>query len=205
MKSANRMFVLWCALALLNGCNAQAVQSPEEVVEQTSQRMIDALTENKAALKNDPKIVYDLIETIALPHFDVDYVVRLILGKYWRKATPEQRERFTTAFQVLIMNTYAKALLTYSGEKVRVLPVSGGESEAHTLIVHSLVESEGAKPIEVNYRMRKKQGDWKVIDFTVENVSLILNYKHSFAEQIQHYGLDALIASIERKNADFRF
>jgi phospholipid transport system substrate-binding protein len=205
MKTVDRFYILLCVFVLLTGCGARATQSPEQVVAQTAQSMIDALTENKTKLKDEPRIVYDLINTIVLPHFDVDYVVRLILGKYWRQATPEQRSRFSEAFKTLIMDSYAKSLLEYSGEKVQVLPVVGKPVEGRTLVVHSLVHTTGAKPIEVNYRMRKKEGDWKVIDFTVEGVSLILNYKHSFAEQIQGKGLDALIDSIERKNADFKF
>lgn len=205
MKTVSRLGTLLFVLVLLAGCRALAGQSPEEVVADTSQRMVDALTENKPSLQDEPEIIYNLIETIVLPHFDVDYVVRLILGKYWRQATAEQRRRFTAAFRVLVMNSYAQALLEYSGEKVRVLPVAGDLTEVRTLIVHSLLDAGKAEPIEVNYRMRRKEGEWKVIDFTVEGVSLILNYKHSFAEQIQAKGLDALINSIETKNAEFRF
>lgn len=205
-KTASRLYFLLCVFVLVTGCNALAVQSPEEVVAQASQRMIDALTENKATLKEDPNVVYDLIETIVLPHFDVDYIVRLILGKYWRQATPQQRKRFSEAFQVLIMNSYADALLEYSGEKVQVLPLAADDlSQARTVIVHSLLDTTETNSIEVNYRMRKKEEEWKVIDFTVEDVSLILNYKHSFAEQIKSKGLDALIDSIKNKNADFKF
>ena len=204
-KTASRLYFLLCLFVLVTGCNALAVQSPEEVVAQASQRMIDALTENKATLKDDPTVIYNLIETIVLPHFDVDYIVRLILGKYWRQATPQQRTRFSEAFQILIMNTYADALLEYSGEKVKVLPVAADLSQVRTVIVHSLLDTTETKSIEVNYRMRKKEDEWKVIDFTVEDVSLILNYKHSFAEQIKSKGLDALIDSIKNKNADFKF
>lgn len=205
MKIAHRVCTLLCVSVLLSGCKALAVQSPEEVVAQTSQRMIDALKEYKASLKDEPKIVHDLIETIVLPHFDVDYVVRLILGKHWLQATADQRRRFKQAFQLLVMNTYAKALLEYSGEKVKVLPLAGDFSQLRTVMVHSVLDSADAKPIEVNYRMRKTGDEWKVIDLTVENVSLILSYKHSFAEQIREKGLDVLIVSIESKNAGFRF
>jgi phospholipid transport system substrate-binding protein len=205
MKTVDRFYILLCVFVLLTGCGARATQSPEQVVAQTAQSMIDALTENKTKLKDEPRIVYDLINTIVLPHFDVDYVVRLILGKYWRQATPEQRRRFSEAFQTLMMDSYAKSLLEYSGEKVQVLPVAGKLVEGRTVVVHSLLHTADTPPIEVNYRMRKKEGDWKVIDFTVEGVSLILNYKHSFAEQIQGEGLEALIDSIERKNAEFKF
>jgi len=181
-----------------------AAQSPAEVIEQTSQHMIDALAENRASFKGHPEIIYNLIKTIVLPGFDVDYVVRLILGKYWRLATSRQRSRFTRAFETLAINSYAKALLAYSGEKIQVQPIAGKPSQVHTLLVHSLMQRKNNPSIEINYRMRKTGSGWKVIDFTVEGISLILNYKHSFAEQIQNQGLDALTSSIEHKNAAFR-
>jgi phospholipid transport system substrate-binding protein len=203
MKTTQKVYALLWVLAFLLGCNVWAAQSPEKVIEQTSQRMIDALGENEMAIKDDPTIVYDLIETIALPHFDVDYIVRLILGKHWRRATPDQRHRFKQAFQILVMNSYVSALREYSGEKVQILPPAGDQSEVRTLLVRSLLLTE-SEPIEINYRMRKKNNEWKVIDFTVEGVSLILNYKHCFAEHIQAKGLAVLIDSIERKNAEFK-
>jgi len=206
MNTTKRMCAILCVLVLLSGCEALAMQSPEAVVASTSQRLIDALKENRASLKDDPKIIYGLIDSIVVPHFDVDYVVRLVLGKYWREASSDQQQRFTRAFRVMAMNLYAKALLEYSGEKVTVVPVSGERlGGTSTLMVHSQVSTAGSRPIDVQYRMHKDGNEWKVIDFSVENVSLVLNYKHTFAEIIQSKGLDALIDSIETKNAAFTF
>ena len=117
MKTTQKVYALLWVLAFLLGCNVWAAQSPQKVIEQTSQRMIDALGENEMAIKDVPTIVYDLIETIALPHFDVDYIVSLILGKHWRRATPDQRHRFKQAFQILVMNNFGRLERAFGSRK----------------------------------------------------------------------------------------
>jgi phospholipid transport system substrate-binding protein len=181
-----------------------AEQSPAAVVEQTSQEMINALAENRDALKKEPQKVYGLIDTIVLPHFDIDAIVRQVLGSAWRRATPEQRSAFQAAFQTFILNIYAKQLLAYSDEKLTVLPVPADASQANYVMVRTEIQRGSGQPISVDYRLQRKDGAWKIIDFTVEGISLVINYRQSFAGQIRRDGLNAVIDALARHNSQFR-
>ena len=101
------------------------------------------------------------------------------------------------------MHTYAKALLQYTDEKVTVFPVKPDATRANRIKVRSLIEGKHSEPVCIIYRMHMRKGEWKIYDFCVEGVSLVLNYRQSFAEQIKDDGLDALIANLAKKNDEF--
>ena len=198
---------LWMSLCIVSGTAVgapMAGKSPVAVVEQTSLQMIKALVDNRQALHEDPQKVYGLIDTIALPHFDIDAIVRQVLGSAWARATPEQRSAFKAAFQTFILNTYAKQLLAYSDEKLTVLPVPADALQSDYVMVRTEIQSSGGQPISVDYRLRRRDGAWKIIDFTVEGISLVINYRQSFAGQIRHQGLNAVIDALTRHNDQFR-
>lgn len=169
-----------------------------------SRQIVNALREHHDELAADPGKLYALVDSIAVPHFDVETVSRLVLGPHWRRATPDQRRKFVNAFKRLIVNSYAKALLLHSNEEIQVQPVPESELASRHVSVHSTVSPGSGQAVSIMYRMRMKNGAWKIYDFDVEGVSLILNYKHSFAEQIDREGLDGLIRSIDEKNARFK-
>ena len=193
-----------CVISGTAGAAPLARQSPAAVVEQTSQHMINALAQNRDALNKDPRKVYGLIDSIALPHFDIDAIVRQVLGSAWRRATPEQRSAFKAAFQTFIMNTYAKQLLTYSDEKLTVLPVPADAVQTGYVMVRTQIQSGSGPAIAVDYRLRQKDAAWKIVDFTVEGISLVINYRQSFAGQIRRNGLNAVIDALARHNSQFR-
>ena len=94
---------------------------------------------------------------------------------------------------------YAKALLEYSDEDVRVPPqppASGSETTVRTE-----VQPKTGRPIQINYSMHLGNEGWKVYDVTVDGVSLVSNYRSTFASQIRNSGLDAVIADLQQRNA----
>ena len=101
------------------------------------------------------------------------------------------------------MHTYAQALLHYTDEVVRVLPVPPDTLKTNRVKVRSLIEGKHIQPLSILYRMRLNKGEWKIYDFSVEGVSLVLTYRQSFSEQIRSNGLDALIRDLAAKNAAF--
>lgn len=102
------------------------------------------------------------------------------------------------------MHTYAQALLRYTDEVVRVFPVPADTLKTNRVKVRSLIEGKHSQPVSILYRMRLKKGEWKIYDFSVEGVSLVLTYRQSFSEQIRNSGLDTLVRNLARKNAAFR-
>ena len=192
--------IFYLALAVLSSSMVSAtVPAPQQVVEQTSAQMIQALHQNSAALRKDSSHIYELVEQIVLPHFDFQLMSRWVLGRAWQTATPEQRQQFAVEFRTLLVRTYAKALLEYADEEVRVLaqaPVTGDET-----VVKTEVRPKTGRPIQINYSMHLGDNGWKVYDVSVEGVSLVTNYRSTFASQMRSNGLDVVIADLRKRNA----
>ncbi len=194
-----RIIALFCLALLLSSGSAAAVRPPQEVVQETSARMIDALRQNHAALRQDSSRIYELVDQIVLPNFDFELMSRWVLGRAWQQASPEQRRRFTEEFRTLLVRTYAKALLEYSNEEVRVPPQPAASGSETT--VRTEVQPKTGRPIQINYSMRLGDAGWKVYDVTVDGVSLVTNYRSTFTSQIRNSGLDAVIADLRQRNA----
>ncbi len=89
-------------LTLGSGPIQAAVTPPQEVVQDTSTRMLDALRKNRATIEREPSRIYELVDQIVLPNFDFELMSRWVLGRAWQQATPEQRRQFTEEFRTLL-------------------------------------------------------------------------------------------------------
>lgn len=192
------------ALILLNGVwvssvPAMANPSAQELVQQTSERMISAINAEHDAIKQNPERLYALVEEIILPHFDFERMSSWVLGKHWRGASAEQREQFTREFRTLLVRTYATAMAEYSGQKITFLPVKASP-DASEVTVRTEIEQPGSTPIPINYDLFLKDGVWKVQDMVIDNTSLVANYRSSFSSDIRRDGLDALISKLTARN-----
>jgi phospholipid transport system substrate-binding protein len=84
--------------------------------------MLKELDANRAAYRKDPSKIDALVEKDLLPHFDTEYAARLVLGAHWRDATPEQRQRFISAFYHSMIANYGKSLVDFTGDRLKVFP-----------------------------------------------------------------------------------
>ena len=191
------------SLLLLAGWMSPAqanVAEAEQVVRDTTTQVVDRLVAEKAQLDAHPERIYDLIHELVIPHFDFASMSKWVLGKNWRAATEPQRGAFVAEFQTLLVRTYAKALLEYSEEKIKFLS-SETTPESNLIVVKTEVAQPGdSAPIPIHYRMHVSGGEWKVVDVSVDGVSLVSTYRGSFASEIQKAGLDALIAKLAERN-----
>ncbi len=182
---------------------AQAAQDakPEQVIQAIVQDLDHAVAGHRTELKKDKKKLIGIINGIFLPHFDMDYASILVLGRYARQATPEQRQRFTTAFYDSITHRYAEGLLNYTKGSVTVLPFRGQLNPFRT-IVRTQVMLDDGKTVSVDYAFRRTDsGKWKVYDVIIEGISYITNYRAQVAAEIQRIGLDALIKRLQDNGA----
>lgn len=197
----NRHFVagLWLVVLLLSTPTVWATM-PEEIVRQTSDQMLAELTHRKQELQASPGKIYDLVEHVVLPRFDFQRMSRLVLGKYWPRASDSEKSAFVNAFREMLVRTYATALLNYSGQEIVYLPVQRNAS-SDEVTVNTQVQSSGALPIPIDYRLYRDGDDWKVFDVSIDGISLVSNYRSSFASQIRRHKLSGLIQKLEQRNA----
>jgi len=175
--------------------------SPVQLVKETTSRLLTALKEQKSDIDRDENRLYSLISDIALPHFDFNRMSRWTLGHYWRSATPEQRARFVAQFRQLLMRTYGHTLMEYRDTKIRYLPLLAAPG-AQRVTVRCEAEQAGGSPIQLAYAMYLTGDGWKVYDVQVEGVSLVTNYRSSFAAIIHNQGMDGLIRALAEKNGE---
>jgi phospholipid transport system substrate-binding protein len=186
-----------CALSPLFAL--AGASSPVDLVKDTTSRLLTALEAQKADIDRDDSRLYTLISDIALPHFDFERMSMWTLGPYWRSATPPQRERFVAEFRQLLMRTYGHTLMEYRDAKINYLPLLSAP-DAQRVTVRCEVEQHGGNPVRLAYAMYLTADGWKVYDVLVEGVSLVTNYRSSFAAIIQQQGMDGLIRQLAEKN-----
>jgi phospholipid transport system substrate-binding protein len=202
MKKTLVLGLLLCLLGLWGGGPVWATaRPPQQVVQETSTQMLEALRKNREVLREDPGRLYGLVNQIILPNFDFDLISRWVLGQAWRQATPAQRRQFAQEFQTLLVRTYSNALLEYLDEDFQLLPARGAVS-GDEATVRTEIRLSAGQPIPIHYRMHLRDGTWKIIDVTVEGISLVTNYRSTFASQIRSSGLDAVIADLRQRNAE---
>jgi phospholipid transport system substrate-binding protein len=172
--------------------------SASSTVKSASERMLSALESRRAEIERDPSKIYGLVDQILVPHFDFDMITRAAVGRHWGRASAAQQKALVEGFQQLLIRTYAKALLNYSGEEIRYFPERPGPKS--TVVVPTEVREPGANPIPIEYRLYNRGGHWKVYDVKIDNVSLVSNYRSSFRSQIRQYGIDGLISRLNEMN-----
>ena len=176
-----------------------AIESPDELVKRTAEDVLAAVKSDKDIQAGDQSKIFALAEEKIVPNFNFDKVSRMVLGKNWTKATPEQKTAFQAEFRSLLIRTYATALSKYRNQVIEYKPFRK-TSESNTASVKTLIVQPGGQPIAVDYTLEKQADAWKVYDIVIEGVSLVTNYRGQFAQEIRTNGLDSLIKKLGDKN-----
>ncbi len=189
-----------CVLPLLwSGNLFAAADDPVELVRHTAEQIIKTLEQRRSEVERKPALIYDMIDTTVAPHFDFERITQGAMGQNWRQITPDQQRQMVNAFKQVLIRTYARALLSYSGQEIRYQPAKPG-SKPSTVTVATEVVAPGAAPIPVDYRMHNGNGRWQVYDVVINNASLVGNYRNSFNDEIRKSGVNGLIAKLGDMN-----
>lgn len=184
----------WLLLLLSLGVHAQT--APDALVRATVNEVLGAIKQTR-----ERNALHNLAEQKVLPHFDFVAMTRLAVGSHWRDASEPQKKALENAFRGLLVSTYVTALSQTANAsqtvEVRALEVKAGQDD---VTVRTVVRDPGRQPIAIDYRMALRGGNWKVYDVVVENLSLVTNYRGSFASEIGRSGIDGLIKALEAKN-----
>jgi phospholipid transport system substrate-binding protein len=173
---------------------------PQVIVKDSTERMLQALKDNEDALEEDSSIIFGLVESIIMPHFDFNKMAKLALGRNWRKASSEQKEQFTEEFRLLLIRTYSTAMLEYTDEEIKFLPFRGELAKKKVKVPMEIIQPGGPSiPMALSMYLNKADV-WKVYDVKIDGISLVTNYRSTFATQIRNEGMDKLIESLAKKN-----
>jgi phospholipid transport system substrate-binding protein len=188
-------YLLAASLSFLANAASAADTAPDALVKSVVDEVLVIIKDNK-----DPQTLRTLAEQKILPHFDFQKMTQLAAGKAWREASASQQQSLENGFRTLLVNTYVTALSRNAAgvKNVEVKPMTRpAQGEA---LVKTLVQESGKPPIAIDYRMNSTPNGWKVVDVTIENVSLVSNYRSTFSEEVARSGIDGLIKTLEEKS-----
>lgn len=189
--------LLFSLVAMAN----EPTPAPIVMLQNTSDQVIAALKQNKASLKKDPSVVYQIVDRILVPHVDLVGMSRSVLGRdAWMSATDQQKQKFSQQFKDLLIHTYASAFANYTNQTVQFMPIRGGLGNQTRVQVNSQILQQNGPAIPVSYRLIKQGDDWKVYDFSVEGISMLESFRSQFAAELSQGNLDALISKLEQHN-----
>jgi len=176
--------------------SAAMAQEPNDVIQETADELAAALDGRKEELAADKVALYSMIDGILLPRFDRRYAAQLVLGRPWRDATAEQRERFIAGFYSSMLRRYANGVLEFDQSKMEILPFRGDLEKKRTTVKTIVRLNDGTK-VPVNYEMVKRDSGWMMFDVKIEGISYIRNFKTEINAEIQATSLDAVIERLE--------
>ena len=173
--------------------------APDVLVKQTADDVLNIIKNDKDIQAGNKQKIYALAEEKILPNFDFDRVCKMVLGKSWKTATPEQQASFQKEFRSLLLRTYSVALGKYKNQVIEYKPMRA-DPDAKNVTVKTQILQSGGQPIAVDYSLVKGPAGWKVYDIIIENVSLVTNYRSEFSTEIRQNGIDSLNTKLANKN-----
>jgi phospholipid transport system substrate-binding protein len=172
--------------------------TPQKLIETAARVMMRDIEANRAVYRKDPMQLYALVDRILLPYFDVEYAARLVLGRHWRAATPEQRKRFIEAFYRSLLTNYSDALVEFTSDRLKILP-AGVDPGGQTASVRADVKRTNGDKVPVSYSMRLTPQGWKAWDVVIEGISYVKSFREDFGAEIDQKGLDAVLVRLEHQ------
>jgi phospholipid transport system substrate-binding protein len=193
------------AWLLVAGAMAAPVASPRDVVQSAVNRVI--VTLQRADVDTDPSPTKRFtieqrrveIRRVANDLFDFQEISRRALSRYWTARSAEERAEFVRLFTDLLARSYIGRIEAYSGEKI----VYTGESvDGQFATVRSKVITRRNTETPLDYRLQLKDGQWKVYDILIDNVSFVSTYRSEFSRIMQRESYAALIDRLRKQSVD---
>jgi len=187
------VFTFMFSFASLTSANAGA---PLDLVRTTVDRAIQILKDPKLSSPDKKKERVDRLREALAAVFDYEEMAKRALGPHWRQRTPAEQEEFVKLFRDFLERVYSEKIGLYGGEKVRF----GREvMDSEFAQVESTIIQPKGEEIAVVYKLRQVNGQWKVYDAIVENISIVNNYRSQFDRVISSSSYEELVKRLREK------
>lgn len=176
--------------------NARPAKDAGTFVAQLAQDAIDKLSTPNLAEEERVKRLRGLFAD----GFDIPLIARFVLGRFWRAATEAERKEYVDLFRELVIVTYARRFHEFTSARLRVLSVSR-PNEDNDVIVAVELAVPGKPQVRMDTRVRQNPGQFKIIDISIEGISMALTQRDEFASVIQRGGgqVEALLVSLRER------
>ncbi|EFK09125.1 toluene tolerance protein Ttg2D [delta proteobacterium NaphS2] len=173
--------------------------APTEDIKQTTDRILIVVSDPALKGPENEKKREKLVRQAVDERFDWEAMTKRSLARHWQKRTDSEKKEFITLFGKLLERTYMDKVGSYSGEKVIYTDESTDGKYATVtakILTHSNTE------VEVLYRLKDLNGDWRVYDISIEGVSMVNNYRKQFNSIIVRSSYNELVKKLKEKVAE---
>jgi phospholipid transport system substrate-binding protein len=167
---------------------------PMEQIRETLQQVMTGPS------NGDEKERSDTLRNALMPRFDWNEMAKRVLGRHWDSVGNRQDE-FVAAFAEFLGNSYMGKIGSYKDEKVLFVDERTENNRAQ--VDTKIVPSKG-EPTSVSYRLHRVQGDWKIYDVVVEDISIVSNYRSQFERILARGNFDDLMKRLKDKDSKSR-
>lgn len=176
---------------------AQAA-TPDAFIKRITDEVFATVKADKGIQQGDLRRVQAMVESKILPNVNLQRMTSAAVGRPWRQATPEQKQRLQEEFKTLLIYTYAGAAAQIKDQTIEYRPMRSRPEDTE-VIVRTLVRNKG-EAIQLDYRLEKADGGWKIYDVNVLGAWLVQTYQSSFAQEVSASGIDGLITKLVERN-----
>jgi phospholipid transport system substrate-binding protein len=195
-----RKLLLASAMVVFSSVASSQDVAPDELVRKSTSEVLAMLKADKDLAAGDPAKVDKLASEKILPYFNFQRMTQLAVGRPWRDATEQQKSALIEEFRKLLVRTYSSSLSQFRNQTIEVRPLKIASTDTE-VVVKTVIAQSGATGIPIDYSMEKTKDGWKVFDVLIDGVSLVTNYRSSFATEIKNAGIDGLVKSLSDRNA----
>jgi phospholipid transport system substrate-binding protein len=188
------VFSLPCLIPLAN-----AQSAPDQLILSISQGVLDEIKADRSLQSADINRLNNLVDKRVMPHVNFQRMTALSVGRNWRSASPEQQRILMAEFRRLLLLTYADAVRQVTDTQIQVRPMRS-KPEDTEVIVRTQVLRPGKEAIQLDYRLEKADGSWKIFDLNILGLWLVEHYRNQFQQVVGASGIDGLIRALQEKN-----
>lgn len=176
-------------------------EQPSQMVQSVANEILKALDGHRAELRAHPQQVRTIVDKYLMPHFDAQLAANGVLGRFARKASPEQKARFIQAFKDSLIKNYGAFIVDFHSHMLTVYPTHVKPGTEATVVRTYFTRADGSKvPVFFDVYMTRS-GGWKVFDLNVEGVSYVTSYRADLGPEIEQHGLEYVIQRLEQGEA----
>ena len=190
------VFVVGLVILLFLPPRIAVAATAGERLPQSIDKLLEILNDPQLKGANKEKQRREKLKEVIYQRFDFTEMAKRALGAEWRRLKPEEREEFVKLFADLLEQAYLDKIESYNGEKVKFIKEreDGDYAEVDT----KLIDSRG-RDFSIDYRLHKVDGDWKVYDVVIEDVSLVNNYRAQFSRILSKSSYAELVDRMKKK------
>ncbi|MBN3082315.1 phospholipid-binding protein MlaC [Pectobacterium jejuense] len=179
--------------------NAADQTNPYRLMNEAAEKTFDRLKNEQPNIKQNPDYLRTVVREELLPYVQVRYAGALVLGRYYKDATPAQRDAYFKAFEAYLEQAYGQALAMYNGQTYQIAPEKPlGDADIVSIRV-TIIDNGGRPPVRLDFQWRKnsKTGNWQAYDMIAEGVSMITTKQNEWAAILRQNGVDGLTKQLE--------